>query len=479
MQYVYGKEKGSIKSKSRQLLFVLAGVFLLLGLVVPAAPALAAVPAVTTDAATSVGPTTATLNGNITGASPNCDQRGFVWDTSSHGPPGNVAPRSSGYALYWTESGSFDVGAYTYGASSLTAGATYYYRAAVHNSHSGSTWAYGAEQTFYTLPGDPSNLTDTTSTSDSISLSWMAGAGAEQTLIRYRTDQYPTSTSDGTQAYLDTGTSTTVSSLSAGQIYYFRAWAVDTTSGYSTGTSDKTAYTLPGNPSNLATANPTSSTLDVSWTKGTGGDKTMVRYKTGAYPTSTSDGTQLYFDTGTSQQATGLSPSTTYYFRAWAYNSDSTYYSSGTSDTTGNTAPPSTAAEILTYSFAAQTGPATINSGAGTIGIEVAYGTDVRSLAATFTTSADITSIKVGGVDQVSGVTANDFSSPVTYVVTAQDETTKDWVVTVTVAPALSREGRRWFGSILLIVLAAAVVPLFIGRYITKRRHTEDDDITI
>jgi len=103
----------------------------------------------------------------------------------------------------------------------------------------------------------------------------------------------------------------------------------------------------------------------------------------------------------------------------------------------------------------------------------------VRSLAATFTTSADITSIKVGGVDQVSGVTANDFSSPVTYVVTAQDETTKDWVVTVTVAPALSREGRRWFGSILLIVLAAAVVPLFIGRYITKRRHTEDDDITI
>ncbi|GAI70359.1 unnamed protein product, partial [marine sediment metagenome] len=45
-------------------------------------------------------------------------------------------------------------------------------------------------------------------------------------------------------------------------------------------------------------------------------------------------------------------------------------------------------------------------------------------LVATFTTSPDITSIKVGEDVQVSGETANDFSSPVTYDVTAQDGST-------------------------------------------------------
>ncbi len=37
---------------------------------------------------------------------------------------------------------------------------------------------------------------------------------------------------------------------------------------------------------------------------------------------------------------------------------------------------------------------------------------------------------QVGGVGQVSGTTGNDFSSPVTYTVTAEDgTTTSDWTV--------------------------------------------------
>jgi uncharacterized repeat protein (TIGR02543 family) len=44
--------------------------------------------------------------------------------------------------------------------------------------------------------------------------------------------------------------------------------------------------------------------------------------------------------------------------------------------------------------------------------------------------------VKVGGTPQVSGTTSNNFTSPVTYAVTAQDNaTTKDWTVTVTVTP--------------------------------------------
>ena len=74
-----------------------------------------------------------------------------------------------------------------------------------------------------------------------------------------------------------------------------------------------------------------------------------------------------------------------------------------------------------------------INSEAGTIAVEVTHGTVVTNLAATFTLSAGA-SAKVGDASQESGVTANDFTNPVTYVVTAEDgTTTKVWTVTVTV----------------------------------------------
>jgi hypothetical protein len=91
-------------------------------------------------------------------------------------------------------------------------------------------------------------------------------------------------------------------------------------------------------------------------------------------------------------------------------------------------------AEITAYSFAQQTGDATIDSAARTIDIEVQNGTDVTSLVAAFTLSSGA-STKVGGVSQVSGTTANDFTEPVVYIVTAEDgTTTKAWTVTVTEA---------------------------------------------
>ncbi|MFZ5642893.1 MAG: S-layer homology domain-containing protein [Bacillota bacterium] len=95
----------------------------------------------------------------------------------------------------------------------------------------------------------------------------------------------------------------------------------------------------------------------------------------------------------------------------------------------------SSAKEITAFSFAGQTGAAVINSATGTIAIEVANGTDLTGLVATFSLSARA-SAAIGAVQQVSGVTANNFSSPVTYVVTAENGTTRSWVVTVTVAVA-------------------------------------------
>ena len=52
----------------------------------------------------------------------------------------------------------------------------------------------------------------------------------------------------------------------------------------------------------------------------------------------------------------------------------------------------------------------------------------------------------VGGATQVSGTTANDFASPVTYRVTAGDGTTQDYVVTVTVCSRARRRRVRLSG---------------------------------
>jgi len=97
----------------------------------------------------------------------------------------------------------------------------------------------------------------------------------------------------------------------------------------------------------------------------------------------------------------------------------------------------SNAKAITSFSFAEQTHPAVIDATSHTIAIEVANGTNPNGLVATFAISAGATA-KVAGTNQVSGTTTNNFTSPVTYLVTAADNSTQNWTVTLTVKPALS-----------------------------------------
>jgi len=100
-------------------------------------------------------------------------------------------------------------------------------------------------------------------------------------------------------------------------------------------------------------------------------------------------------------------------------------------------------ANINSYKFEAAKNTAlssdvigTIDSGSYSVSLTVPYGTDVTDLVATFTLSNGATA-KIGETDQVSGTTANDFSSSATYAITSLDgTTTQDWSVTVaTTAP--------------------------------------------
>ncbi len=85
---------------------------------------------------------------------------------------------------------------------------------------------------------------------------------------------------------------------------------------------------------------------------------------------------------------------------------------------------------ITSYSLAGASG--TINEAAKTIAVNLPFGTNVTAMKATFTTTG--TSVKVGATVQKSSATANNFTSPVAYTVTAGDNTTATYTVTVTVA---------------------------------------------
>jgi hypothetical protein len=100
------------------------------------------------------------------------------------------------------------------------------------------------------------------------------------------------------------------------------------------------------------------------------------------------------------------------------------------------TVAPSAAKDITAFSFADADNPAlsadvTATITGTAIAATVPTGTDVTALVATFTTTG--ASVKVGTTVQASGITPNDFTAAQSYVVTAADNSTQTYVVTITV----------------------------------------------
>ncbi|MEP5376284.1 MAG: leucine-rich repeat protein, partial [Hyphomicrobiales bacterium] len=84
--------------------------------------------------------------------------------------------------------------------------------------------------------------------------------------------------------------------------------------------------------------------------------------------------------------------------------------------------------DILTFELTEQTGGAVINAVDHTVAIEVDYGTDVTNLIPTITLSE-------GASISLESGASRDFTSAVSYTVTAEDGTEQDWTVTVSIAP--------------------------------------------
>lgn len=106
------------------------------------------------------------------------------------------------------------------------------------------------------------------------------------------------------------------------------------------------------------------------------------------------------------------------------------------------------------------------------ISVEVAFSDNLASLIATFTLSTGATAT-VSTVDQVSGTTVNDFTSAVTYVVKAEDGTTKDWIVTVTKA-ATAETGK----DILTFTIAGVDATVTVGTHTVTATVSANTDVT-
>ena len=122
------------------------------------------------------------------------------------------------------------------------------------------------------------------------------------------------------------------------------------------------------------------------------------------------------------------------------YSSPVVYVISAADTTTSSytvtvTVAPSDAKLLTSFSLNGVTG--TINSATQAISVVMPFGTSVNSLIETFTTTGS--QVSVGGTTQVSGITSDNYVSPVIYLVTAADGSTSSYTVTVIVAPSSAK----------------------------------------
>jgi hypothetical protein len=110
--------------------------------------------------------------------------------------------------------------------------------------------------------------------------------------------------------------------LDSNKTYYFRAYATNSQgTSYGGELSFDTLLPLPLAPTNFSVTQTGSTTVDISWTKGTYASTTVVRTKEGSYPTDYTDGYEVYNDVGTSvTYSIGDTEIKGQYFRAWSYN---------------------------------------------------------------------------------------------------------------------------------------------------------------
>jgi hypothetical protein len=236
-------------------------------------------------------------------------------------------------------------GATSYSSSGLSAGATYYYKIKAEGTSdaydSPFTTAISATTTG-AAPNAPSNLAATVVSSSRIDLSWTDNSTNETSFeLQRATDSAFTQNVlwiGGIQgsSYSNTG-------LAASTTYYYRVRAKGTSqdSAYSSAASGTTSSSsVPAAPSSLAATVVSNSRINLSWTDNSS-NETGFELKRATDSAFTQNVVWIGGISGTTYGNTGLSPSTTYYYKVRAEGTagKSAYSNTVSATTTGNTPP--------------------------------------------------------------------------------------------------------------------------------------------
>jgi photosystem II stability/assembly factor-like uncharacterized protein len=296
----------------------------------------------------------------------------------------------------------------------LSNGITYYWQ--VNASNSGGTSAYSGVWNFATVsavqpPAAPvlaSPATGATGQPTSLTLSWNASSGAASYHLQVSTSSTFSPLVVDQSAL--TGTSSAISGLANSTLYYWRVSASNTggTSAWSSTWSLTTAASLPppppapvlASPSNGSSNVPTSVTF--AWNASSGASSYHLQAsKNSSFSTVDVDQNGL---TGTSSSVSGLSMSTTYYWRVCASNTGGTSPFSGMANFATIAGTPSFSVSPASYDFggvaigaSATTTVVVTNSGTATLTIS-----SISSTNSVYTVGSSSASIAPGGSQAIS-----------------------------------------------------------------------------
>jgi hypothetical protein len=207
-------------------------------------------------------------------------------------------------------------------------GTTYYFSMWTFVSKSGkNSWSSTYNTTSILAPTHPLNLAIASKNNTRMVLTWTKGTG--NTVVVRNLTKYPPTHTNGTTVYNGTLETYTNTGLSPSTKYYYRAWDWNGSS-YSLGFTNTSGYTCPSPPTSVnphvVSAGSTVS-VNISWVKGVGSDRTIVRRSSTTQPVLPTDGTGMYNNTGLYYNNSGLARP--YYFTVFSYNSTTNLYSSG------------------------------------------------------------------------------------------------------------------------------------------------------